>query len=455
MRPDLAPSVRGTSRTQFFVDQHNPKDPEISIMDMHLYAVGQSFVPTVFHRWAFLSVISSCVMNRVGFDGGVQGNPITPQLYVMLMANSGVGKGVSIASALSYLCTDEDPALFTDCHVLMGEFTSSGIFTWLAQRYDDSGTRYKPLPHAFLVAEELKNSLKDRVHADRVIAFLTAHYGGKPMHADVTRTSGINVIYRPHINLLAGTTEDWLTACLEAKDLRGGFGPRTMFIYGKPEMKLDYKEESIRRIDAPPDQPEISSMIRQRLRTLTTISGLFQATPKALDALNEWEKARTPPDDPDKEGVYNRDVEVLLRLAMLRRLCYAQKNSDLILNLDDLTAGYHLLVEGRAGYDRIVELSYMTPDMEKQKRIEARLMRACAPITIRDLQNNMSRKGITAGVLRHIVSNLTRAGVVKELPHLDCVKYFNSKQARYYLAEQEKEIMGKLENSLIGENEEQ
>lgn len=440
MHPDLELAFRGDSKSLFFRDVQDPTNSSISIMDAHMYCVGRSSIPDVFHRWAMLSIISSCVMNRVGIDMGVSANPITPQLYVMLMATSGVGKGVAIASALSYLHMNEDPALLHDCNVLMGEFTSAAIHDFLRRREDASGKFYKPIPHCFLVAEELKNSLKDRHQADRVIALLTAMYGGKPMHVDATRTAGITTVYNSHINLLAGTTEDWLTATLDARDLRGGFGPRTMFIFGYPDddwaigqnLRENIEIKSLSRIEKPPDKDAITGLVRQRLRNLLTIQGPFRATKQAVETLQTWLSKRKRPTDEDLQGVYNREVEVLIRLSMLRRLCYALEPKDLVIDLDDLKAGLALLREGQRGYKRILELSYMTPDLEREKKIELRLMKAKKALTTREIQGSMSRKGVTAQAVKQVIHALESTGVVRLMPPEDCKRFYGDEQTRYY-----------------------
>jgi hypothetical protein len=73
-------------------------NPTPSFIEWYLYSAGLSWVPAEFHLWCALSVIAACVADRVWFEK-FRGERLTPNLYVMLIGPSGVGKNQAIRKA--------------------------------------------------------------------------------------------------------------------------------------------------------------------------------------------------------------------------------------------------------------------------------------------------------------------------------------------------------------------
>ena len=66
-----------------------------NLIDLYLHSRGEDDVPYYFHFWCCISAIGAAVGNRVFFHR-VRERPLYPNMYVILIGESGVGKGRAI-----------------------------------------------------------------------------------------------------------------------------------------------------------------------------------------------------------------------------------------------------------------------------------------------------------------------------------------------------------------------
>lgn len=119
-----------------------------------------------------------------------------------------------------------------------------------------------------------------------MINMLTELYDGKsdiPLRK-TTKTQGTNIITNPFINMIAGTTPDWMADNFKGKFGGWGFSSRCVFLYcAQPERLIPYPDEEW--------QGTFRSSMQRFLSDLTEISemqGCFTLTGKARDYGRDW-----------------------------------------------------------------------------------------------------------------------------------------------------------------------
>lgn len=99
-----------------------------------------------------------------------------------------------------------------------------------------------------------------------------------------TRTMGSDEIVNPWLNIIAGTTPDWLDKNFSSNLVGGGFASRPIYLYeDRPEVDIAYPSEE-------PDaqQDEKAAALVERLKEFGLLSGEFTLTPAAIDWGTKW-----------------------------------------------------------------------------------------------------------------------------------------------------------------------
>ncbi len=69
-------------------------DETLNFIKLYVHAQGRSEVPQKFHIWSCISLLAASVADRV-YVRWLRSQPISPNLYVFLVAPSGIGKDVA------------------------------------------------------------------------------------------------------------------------------------------------------------------------------------------------------------------------------------------------------------------------------------------------------------------------------------------------------------------------
>lgn len=286
----------------------------------YLEYTKESESPVSYHLWTGLSVIASAVRRNVWIDQGLY--ILYPHMFVILVGPPGiVAKSTTIRLGRTLLYGIEGIKFSPDA------VTVEELFN----RLEASG---KDSPSSALTIHSTELSDLIDPSGIKMISFLTTIYDGAVDWSYATKGSGKNEIKNPVVNLLGGTTPDWIANGLPVQAIGHGFTSRVIFVF----------EDRPRHLNPFPDQPdkELVKALVNDLDHISRIKGEFTWGEGTKDAYAEYYKKiyATQPPDYRVEGYYRRKKNHLLKVAMLLSLA---ESDSLILSPRDIHEAWELL----------------------------------------------------------------------------------------------------------------
>jgi hypothetical protein len=280
--------------------------------------------PEIFHTWVAVSAIGGVLKRNVWFDMSYFN--LYPNMYVVLVSPAGLCKK-STAMRMSRPLLAEVPGT-----VFSVDSTSrERLIQDLAGAFQDGMTAMTA--HQSEFASMLTTSKMD------MVVFLTDIYDCPIEWSHKTKGTGTNTIKSPFLNLLAGTTPDWIARALPLDTIGIGMTSRIVFVYSH--------EPRIR-----PWRPKLSQEQRQLIPMLqadlihiaATLRGEFKLTREADEWYNKWytedrhEERKMA--DTRTAGYFERKPMHMLKVAMC---VSAARKDNLVLDMQDLTDAMVLL----------------------------------------------------------------------------------------------------------------
>lgn len=384
-------------------------DETNNLVALYMHHAGHSMVPKVFHLWCCLSVISSMVADRVGVKK-FKHKLLSPNLYVLLIAQSSAGKGNAIDVACKYI--ENTPEVTS----IIGKLSGMGLVDYLAEQTQLAKAKARsahdmsaPIDRTklTLVMGELGLSIGTGATADQFIKTMTELYsaGGSSFY-ERTRMGGAHEITRPCINWLAGSTLDWLMGSVTPDHILSGFFGRTCTIVGKKP------KGRILTPTYPDDYDEVNAHLALRFSRLTRLTGEFTKTEQACKIEEEWFYQRPETDDPAMEPFEGREHDLMLKLAMLLSLA---DREDLVIESSHVRRAQELVGTLRATLPNLIDFAFSTGDT-KPTAIVGNMIQRAGEITRTGLVRSASKRGISPVRLAEAVKSLYEQRLIKILP---------------------------------------
>lgn len=305
---------------------------------------GVTEAPRRMHWWCGISAIAGTLRRRTWID--MRRYKIYPGFYICLVAPPGVvAKSTSIDVAMKLL------------RKVPGVNFGPDSVTWpaLVERFEECSEAFDfndlwyPMSALTLEASELGSLLQpqDRQMVDLYITL----WDGRDSYKKVTKHSGSDNVEAPWINLLAGTTPNWIADNMPKATIGGGLTSRIIFIFA------DRKEKYIAFVDEfvdPTDAAIAEKLLEDLVYISETLCGPFSFTEEA----RAWERRRyenfwaTEAIDMNTallEGYAARKQTHLFKTAMV---CSAARSDSRLINIDDLQLAARMLDD-------------LEPDMQK------------------------------------------------------------------------------------------
>lgn len=166
-------------------------DQTNNLLALYLHQCGETEVPKLFHVWSCLSIIAASVADRVGLEK-FKGSLLAPNLYVILIGPSGLGKGEAIGAAMKFVAENRKINAF------QGKATAPYLLDYLGKKHNINGKRVIANPKLFLITPELSMSVGKGDYADGFIKLMTELYTSHTVPIrEGTRTGGSVTILDP------------------------------------------------------------------------------------------------------------------------------------------------------------------------------------------------------------------------------------------------------------------
>lgn len=362
-------------------------DQTENILELYLYAVGRTTIPVSWHKWTCLSMIAASLSDRVGIRW-FHHKPLAPNLYVMLIGPSGVGKGVAIDFGMQFK--------HSRMNVLYGQATDKAIFDRMASPAEPGEISNSKI---FVVQDELAQAVGHASIANQYVKAMTAWYSTTSGEIEEnTRAHGRKVIEDAIcVNWLAGTTVEWLQDAMDYKSMMsGGFG-RICTIPGV----YNY-ENRVYRPEPVNDYKTVVDYLKARFEELTYLEGEFEMLPAAAEINEQWFMARKRPIG-GMEPFWMREPALCLKLAMIVSVC---DSLDRIIRVQHITQAQDLIEEIRSYMPNVIEQSAKGGLVTVQDRAIDLIGKARNGVTRSQLTRFLSRWGLKASEVSQVVESL-------------------------------------------------
>lgn len=287
----------------------------------YLQYTQDSQSPLQFHFWTAVSTIAGALRRHVFFDQVLF--KWHPNFYIVFVAKPGVAnKSTTIDVGMRLLSKIE------------GVFFGPESVTWQAlvqqlassRSIVDYGNNTDPIPQCAITLSvgEFGTffNAKDHVMTDHLTSLWDCKLG---RFTKKTKTSGEDQIDNPFINLISGTTPDWIQSNFTEYMIGGGFMSRCIFVYGNEPRKLVpyLKEREIHDREAQDKrQSELEQNLIDDLYSISELRGEFKLSDEAYDFGYSWYTelhTKTPEHlrDPNMGGYLQRKQTHVHKLAMI------------------------------------------------------------------------------------------------------------------------------------------
>lgn len=257
--------------------------------------------------WTGISALAACVNGQIWIH---QGKFVHfPNMYIILLGPAGNGKNVAIDRA-------EDVVREIGDITLSGQAeTPEGLVRFMrdkcvrSQIIDGKEIPFTPLS---LYVPELSNFFgKDPAG---MIDLLTGIWdrGGRQFFRR-TKGAGEDMLPRPNMNMLGGTTPAWITQYLKADIVGGGFTRRVVFV-NEPRRDANH------RVAWPMDSREGMTARDNCIaygKVLRGLSGEVKYTHEAKLEYIRWYDMRAGPKTEEEEGYHASKPGIMLKVASL------------------------------------------------------------------------------------------------------------------------------------------
>lgn len=320
-------------------------------------------VPENYYFWSGVSALAACVNGRVWIPQGKFTH--FPNMYIVLLGPPANGKTTAIRRAERVVREVGDITLSAQSETAEGllRFMRDKCVKTLDLPPPVGVVPYTPLS---LYLSELSNFFgKDPAG---MIDMMTGIWdcGGEEYHRR-TKGQGEDMLPRPNVNLIAGTTQDWITQYLKVDIVGGGFTRRVIFVN-------EGQSDDTFRVAWPEDTPEKMRAKESCVaygRVLQNLKGEMKYGPGAKDFYMQWYNTRPIPKEADVRGYHKTKPANLLKVGTLvalserPELVVETRHLEIALALLDKTEGTLTRVFQAIGRNelnaiahRIIELLY-------------------------------------------------------------------------------------------------
>lgn len=272
--------------------------------------------PKSFVKWSLYSAIAAVASPNVSLNK--QGAyDLYPNIYVMLLAESGVGKGFGVWLAKSMVMAVDNTRVFA------GRNSIQKIVTDLSMAHSKGkGKEMIKDARAYLSSGEFVNFLlKD----EQAISILTEWYDTHYVREwpNSLKSSGTETLKDVNVTMLGASTADYLRESIPVAAIRGGFFGRLCLIYSAEKGKVNAL------IDEGNEDEQVAPKVKDWAKYLIELSKIepgskFQVNDKAREFYRPWyydlqERIRSRR-LVDKTGYIHRLHDHALKLAMVLSL---------------------------------------------------------------------------------------------------------------------------------------
>ena len=289
----------------------------MSWLDDVMKASAEVESPKQWVWWSAISAIAAISGSNVFLDKFYY--KLSPNLFVMLLGKSGLGKGWPINLAKELVtCVDTT-------RVISGRNSIQAVLKELGTITTRNGKPPIPDSRGFLVSGEFVNFVIQDPHSLSVLTELyDTHYNST--WKNTMKGSGVDTLKNVCLTMLGASSPAHFREVVHSKDIEGGFLGRTLMIY----------EETRGFVNPLTKRPETKFdplIAAEHLIGISKIKGEFSYSDQAKSFYNDWYYELRAKDTQDKTGTVQRIHNHVEKVAMC---CALARDATLELQLADM-----------------------------------------------------------------------------------------------------------------------
>lgn len=379
---------------------------------MELYKDAET--PPQFFQWSALAALSAAARRDVWLNR--KGVFLTyPNIYVMLVARSGMKKGLPVKVIKKIV------ELAEVTKIIGGRNSIEAIIDNLSKQYTtESGVVFTEA-QAFIVNDELNSLLLHNLAAQTILTTIHDSF----YHDNWSYTlkgEGTSVLKNICVTMLTATNKSHLEEFLDPASVKGGFIGRTFLIPAEKRNK-----GNLLISDQPDDDlPQVDHTAHIHwLKDIAQLKGPFKISTPAKNFLEEWYaelliQLDKMSDDPDETGTIERLDTNALKLAMLLSL---SESLTLEINLDHAKRGVELAEWASSCVNSVISVTGKSEDSGKVRSVLDYLITQDGFRALRSKILRAKYKDISAPDLTNIANTLEQAGILRTENKPDGVWY--------------------------------
>jgi hypothetical protein len=288
----------------------------VNLMESIEYAES----PRHFFYWSALSAVSAVVKSNVYLDKHLY--KLSPNIYVMLVAKSGLRKGVPVMIAKNLVQEIGNTRIFS------GRGSIQGIINELSKAHTMKDGSVIKESCGYLVTSEFASSF---VQDPQTFTLLTDLYDGNYNTGEwknVIKGTGTETLRDVNLTMLSATNMVHFRNTVSDTDISGGFIGRTLIV------SADKKQQVNALIRAPVRLFDLKEHTPY-LQEISKVKGKFSWNDDAAEMYEKWYQKFSSEieDSEDKTGTLDRLHDHVLKISMLLSLC---RDGNLILLPEDI-----------------------------------------------------------------------------------------------------------------------
>ena len=278
-----------------------------------LAETDEAETPRQWILWSGLSAIGAVAGPNVWLDKFYY--KLSPNMYVMLIGKSGLGKGLGtwLAKVLVEGCNIT--------RVMAGRNSIEAIISELSKsKSREDGEAMLKDARAYLISGEFANFIIQSPNALTILTeWYDTHYLGE--WKNTLKHSGVEKLKGLNISLLGAASPAHFKDFVSERDVEGGFIGRTLLIYAE-------KRHRINPLTVAPETVMDIDRLVKGLQDISKIKGEFKWEKDASILFGDWYRKYRSIERDDKTGTDQRFPDHILKVAMCLSL---SKRDELVL----------------------------------------------------------------------------------------------------------------------------
>lgn len=384
----------------------------ISFLDDYSKFTAKSESPPDFHIWTGLSVVASALSRNVWVDQGLF--KVYPNLFVVLVGKSAIAKkssAIGVGERLLFDMEREFP-LFSQ------KVTTESFIQFLAERT----TKYQKA-EGLVYSSEFSTFLGRSDKDQTLIQTLTDYYDCPDIRSYSTRGRGREEMKFLCLNLLAGSTPEWLKSALPEDAIGGGFLSRLILVHrttggSREAFPKDHMTDEVMLFRA---------NCLNDLKIIRRMQGQYEFSPEGKDCYRDWYDRFLLKEQqnctPFMDGYFGRKGTTVIKMAI--NLAAGEKD-ELIITENNVTDAISLLNNNEVFMKEVVEGMAQTEMGLKIDRVRSIILRENS-INHSRLMQKVSRQ-LNSLELRQILDTLIESGEIERQREGKALFYLVKKQ---------------------------